>query len=228
MSNPADSSNDASTRERLLAVLRRQDATVDELAAILGITPSAVRQQLAALDRTGTVRRTSQRAGTTKPARRYGLTPETELRLSRAYVPLLTQTLHVLARRLPATEFDGLMREVGRGLLADRPRPHGAPRERARAASALLNELGGDSDVVESPDGLHIRAYGCPLAATTAHHPEACNAVESLLAEFTGLGVTQCCDREKRLRCCFEITPAAAPAPRAPSTTSTPPGSRSA
>jgi predicted ArsR family transcriptional regulator len=50
-----------------------------------------------------------------------------------------------------------------------------------------------------------IRSDGCPLAAATQRYPEACNAVESLLREFTGLPVTKCCDREERLRCCFEI-----------------------
>jgi hypothetical protein len=29
--------------------------------------------------------------------------------------------------------------------------------------------------------------------------------MESLLGEFTGLAVAKCCDREERLRCCFEI-----------------------
>jgi hypothetical protein len=53
-----------------------------------------------------------------------------------------------------------------------------------------------------------IRSDGCPLAAATRNHPEACNAVESLLSEFTGVEVTKCCDREERLRCCFDIGPA--------------------
>ena len=30
--------------------------------------------------------------------------------------------------------------------------------------------------------------------------------MESLLGEFTGLRVIKCCDREERLRCCFELT----------------------
>jgi predicted ArsR family transcriptional regulator len=50
-----------------------------------------------------------------------------------------------------------------------------------------------------------VRAHGCPLAAATSRYPEACNAVESLLSEFVGAPVAKCCDREPRLRCCFEI-----------------------
>jgi hypothetical protein len=55
-----------------------------------------------------------------------------------------------------------------------------------------------------------IRSDGCPLAAATKRHPEACSAMESLLSEFTGLEVAKCCDREERPRCCFEV--GAAPA----------------
>jgi predicted ArsR family transcriptional regulator len=68
-----------------------------------------------------------------------------------------------------------------------------------------MNELGGLTEV-EEEDGLYvIKSHGCPLAAATAEHPEACNALESLLSEFVGSRVTKCCDRYDRERCCFEI-----------------------
>ena len=121
------------------------------------------------------------------------------------YVPVLTQLLHVLSGRLTPTQFDQVMREVGRGIMAERPRPSGDIRRRAEGAIGLLNELGGLARL-ESNDGvLLIRSDGCPLSAATQRHPEACNALESLLSEFTGVPVTACCDREERLRCCFEI-----------------------
>ena len=62
------------------------------------------------------------RRGRTKPAHVYELTGEAEQRMSHAYVPVLTQLLHVLSARLPAAEFDAIMRDVGRELLAERPR----------------------------------------------------------------------------------------------------------
>jgi predicted ArsR family transcriptional regulator len=161
------------------------------------------------MQRDGVVHISGTRRGSTKPSRLYALTPSAEVKLSRAYVPLLTQILHVLSGRMSAREFDAFMREVGRGLLAGRPRPHGPPNARAHAASALLNELGGASEVVDADGALWIRAHSCPLAVTTARHPEACHAVESLLGEFTGLDVANCCDREPRSRCCFEIVPSA-------------------
>jgi predicted ArsR family transcriptional regulator len=200
-----------STQARLIDVLRGRESTVDELAAALGVTRGAVRLHLANLERDALVHVVGTRPGATKPSRLYAVTAGLEQQLSRAYVPLLTAMLHVLSERMAARKFDEFMRTVGRQLLTGRPRPHGSALARAEAASALLNELGGTSTVIEDDDALWIRAASCPLAATTARHPEACSAVESLLSEFTGLGVTSCCAGEERLRCCFQVSMSKAP-----------------
>jgi predicted ArsR family transcriptional regulator len=102
------------------------------------------------------------------------------------------------------------MRRVGRAIVADRPPLTGSVARRARGASELLNEIGGHTGVQKEGTTYIIRSHGCPLSAVTHEHPEACNAVESLLGEFTKLDVTKCCDREERLRCCFELRPSAA------------------
>ena len=190
---------------QIMGLLRRGPMTVEELAQELGLSGNAVRQQLAILERDGMVGQGESRRGVSKPARTYGLTADAELLFSRAYAPVLTQLLHVLDERLDPTEFDKLMRDVGRRLMADRPRPTGDLRQRAEAASALLNELGGQARVEAHNGGFVIRGYGCPLSAATQRHPEACNAVESLLTEFAGIPVAKCCDVEDRLRCCFEV-----------------------
>ncbi len=194
-----------STAGQIMGLLRRGRMTVDEMAGALGLSGNAVRPHLAILERDGLVQQSESRRGTSKPARTYVLTAEAELLFSRAYAPVLTQLLHVLDERLDPGEFDGIMRDVGRQLMADRPRPGGDLRQRAEAASALLNDLGGLARVEEHDGGFLIRGYGCPLSAATQRHPEACNAVESLLSEFAGIPVAKCCDAEDRLRCCFEI-----------------------
>jgi predicted ArsR family transcriptional regulator len=179
--------------------------TVDELAAALDLTRTAVRAQVATLQRDELVEQRGTRRGTSKPAYVYAITMQAELLFSRAYVPMLTQLLHVLARRMSPAEFDAVMREVGRDVMSGRPVPRGSLGDRVASASLLLNELGGLTEV-EHEDGLYvIRSHGCPLAAATAEHPEACNALESLLSEFVGATVTKCCDRYERERCCFEV-----------------------
>jgi predicted ArsR family transcriptional regulator len=179
--------------------------TIDELAAAIGVTRTAIRAHLATLQQDGAVEPRGTQKGVSKPARTYGVTTEAELLLSKAYIPILTQLLHVLAGRMPGQEFDAILREVGRRLMAGRIMRQGTLRERAMAASVFLNELGGTTEVAEEEGHYVIRGHGCPIAAATAEHPEACNALESLLSEFVGKPVSKCCERYNRQRCCFVI-----------------------
>jgi predicted ArsR family transcriptional regulator len=193
------------TAGRIVELLRHGPMTVDELAAALDLTRTAVRAQLATLQHEELIEQRGTRRGTSKPARLYGVTTQAELLFSRAYIPILTQLLHVLARRMSPAEFDSVMREVGRAVMGGRAVPRGPLQDRVASASSLLNDLGGLTEV-EEEDGLYlILSHGCPLAAATADHPEACNALESLLSEFVGTRVTRCCDRYRRERCCFEV-----------------------
>jgi predicted ArsR family transcriptional regulator len=201
------------TSGQLLELLRRTPMTVEELAAALGVTRTAVRAQLATLERDALVEQRGSRRGASKPSRLYGVTSQAELLFSRAYVPILTRLLQVLARSQAAPEFDATMREVGRELMEGHRVAAGTLRERVAGASALLNELGGLTEVEEENGSYLIRSHGCPLAAATATHPEVCNALESMLSVFVGSEVNKCCDRYDRVRCCFEIpvTPASQP-----------------
>jgi DeoR family suf operon transcriptional repressor len=193
------------TSGRILELLRRRPMTVDELAGALDVTRTAVRAQLASLLRDELVEQRASRRGPSKPSHVYGVTAHAELLFSRAYVPILTQLLHTLALKETPAAFDSIMREVGRRVLAGRSLPHGQLEERVAGASALLNQLGGLTEVTPQNGGYLIQSHGCPLAAATVDHPEVCNAVEALLSEFVGATVTKCCDRFNRERCCFEV-----------------------
>jgi predicted ArsR family transcriptional regulator len=193
------------TSGQLLELLRRTPMTVEELAVALGVTSTAVRAQLATLERDDLVEQRGSRRGASKPSRLYGVTSQAELLFSRAYVPILTRLLQVLARNRGSGEFDATMREVGRELMQGHRLAGGALRDRVAGASALLNELGGLTDVEEENGSYFILSHGCPLAAATANHPEVCNALESMLSVFVGSQVKKCCDRYDRVRCCFEI-----------------------
>jgi predicted ArsR family transcriptional regulator len=194
------------TSGKILELLRQGQRTVDELATFIGVTRTAVRAHLAVLERDGLVERRGSRRGASKPSRVYGITSQAELLFSRAYVPILTQLLHELAQRMPPGEFDSVMRQVGRRLMEGRALPRGGLGDRVAGASALLNDLGGLTEVQEEDGGYLIQSHGCPLAAATADHPEVCNVLESLLSEFVGSRVMKCCDRYDRVRCCFEVS----------------------
>ena len=197
------------TAGKIVALLRRGPMTIDELAEALGLTRTAVRAQLTTMLAEGMVESRGARPSGSKPARLYGMTADAELQISRAYIPVLTHLLQALTRRLSPGEFAGLLREVGRSL-GTGPLPRGDLRDRVMAASKVLVDLGGLTEVIEEGDRFVIRGHGCPLAAATGTYPEACNIVQSLLTEIIGVPVSQCCDRYERKRCCFEVSAGAA------------------
>ncbi len=205
------------TRGRIVALLRRAPCTVEELAASLDLTDNAVRAQLAAMERDGLVRQHGARKGTRKPALEYELDPEAETALSRAYVPLVEALVEVLAGWLSRQDLEELLQEAGRRAAQPLPRPAGTAEERVRAASRVLDELGGLTEVEAAGEGWTIRSAGCPLAELVAKRPETCRALEALVAELTRLPVREVCDRADRPRCRFEIgaaPPATPPARR--------------
>lgn len=201
------------TRGRIVALLRRGQQTVEELAAALGVTNNAVRAQLTALERDGLVSAVGvRRAGSVgKPAAVYGLAPATDTLFSAAYAPVLTALLHELGDRMPPDELDAVLRGVGRRLAPGVTRT-ASYEERVHAAAALLGDLGGDADLLRAEAGYDIHAHGCPLARAVTARPETCRAVEQLLSEMTGTPVHEHCDRDDAPRCRFAIS---APEPSA-------------
>ena len=196
------------SRGRIVTLLRTGGLTADDIATSLELTRSAVRVQISAMERDGVVRKVGKRPGTTRPSHVYELTPEVELLLSKAYIPLLTHLVDVFAEALPAQQVEALLRSTGKGLahdLAGGKRVSGSLKSRVSAASELMNEHLGASTRVEGTGGIVIRGAGCPLAALTGKHRGVCLAMESLVSEIVGAPARECCHREERPRCCFEI-----------------------
>ncbi len=117
------------SRNRLVVHLRRGLRTVGELARAVGLTPNAVRQHLAVLERDGiVVRRPSQRATGAlprgKPATRYEIAPDAVVSFSRAYAPVLTALLTALPSHLAEPELGRLFATPAN----DSPQTHRRPR----------------------------------------------------------------------------------------------------
>jgi predicted ArsR family transcriptional regulator len=104
----------ASTRGRIVTLLRRASRTVDELARALDLTDNAVRAHLATLERDGFVQQQGARRGSGKPAYVYNLSPEAEQLFPKAYGPVLHELLGVLSEEMTPEEVEALMRTTGR------------------------------------------------------------------------------------------------------------------
>jgi predicted ArsR family transcriptional regulator len=200
------------TRGKVVTLLRRSGRTVEGLARELDLTDNGVRAHLATLERDGIVRqRGSVRRGSGggKPAYVYELTTEAEELFPKAYEPVLSQLLDVLAGQLGAQESEALLRSVGRRIAEGQSVPADGVRGRLEAAADVLNELGGLAELEEERNGSFvIRGYSCPLAGVAPDHPEVCRMAETLLTELAGVPVYEHCDRGERPRCCFEVAPA--------------------
>ena len=197
-----------STRGRIVELLESGSSTADELASRLGVSRSAIRVQLTAMERDGVVVRTGTRAGTTRPSVVFELTPGSRELLSKAYLPLLAELVRELETSLTLEQFHSLLRRVGkrlaRGLVGGK-RTARDLRSRVVNASELMNAQLGARTHVES-NGVHaIVGSVCPLAALTSAHPAVCLGVRTWLAEVIGAPVQECCDRTAQPRCRFEI-----------------------
>jgi predicted ArsR family transcriptional regulator len=197
-----------SKRGQLVALLRRSEHTVEELARALDLTDNGVRAHLAILERDGLVRqRGSVRrvSGGGKPAFVYELTSEAENLFPKGYEPVLRRLLDVLTERLGPDESEALLRTVGSRMAQGQAAVANGTRARFEAAVEVLNELGGLAELEEHDGGVVIRGYSCPLAAVTPDHPEMCRMAKTLLTELVGVPVHEHCERGERPRCCFKI-----------------------
>jgi predicted ArsR family transcriptional regulator len=201
-----------STRGKILELLRPKDQTVNELAAALGLTDNAVRAHLLSLERDGLIRQSGTQPGFRKPHVTYGLTPDAEQIFPKAYGVLLDLILIVISRQLSPREFSAAMRDVGKRV-ADRHllEVQGKSRnQRIEMALQILKDLGGAA-TFEKSDGKHfICGNGCPLAAATSRHPEACLIAESLLSQVIGVPVKEHCLHGNTPSCRFEVRRAGA------------------
>ena len=195
-----------STRGRILALLRRNGHTVNELATVLGISDNAVRTHLSGLERDGLVQPTDvMRSTGGKPAQVYELSDRGIELFPRAYSVFLAELVGVLADRQAAVQAKKLLREVGTRAAAKSAARGGDLRSRVGAAADALRALGGDVEVEEVAGGFRLKGHGCPLRAVVAEQPEACVMAEAFVAAMTGASVTERCEKGERPRCAFEV-----------------------
>jgi predicted ArsR family transcriptional regulator len=202
-------------RGRIIALLRRGERTVEELARALDLTDNAVRAHLTTLERDGVVHqpRVRHTGGAGKPAALFAIAPAAEPLFSTAHAPVLRALLGALEKRMSAAELDALFRDVGRRLAASgdagKRRPNRPLDARVNDAARLLTALGAEIDVERTSDAYILRGHACPLSDAVRAQPRVCHAVTQLVGETAGVSVKECCERSAEpggpVRCCFEV-----------------------
>ena len=196
-----------STRGKILELVRTEERTVNDLADALRLTDNAVRAHLASLERDRLITQSGMKPGLRKPHVTYTLGPEAEHLFPKAYGRLVSLLMSIFSRQIKPRNLRAGMRAAGQAVANEHlPELRGKTRqERIDAALGILKELGGAATFREE-DGKHfINGNGCPIAAATANHPEACLLAESLLTELIGSPVKQHCVRSPTPACRFEV-----------------------
>jgi predicted ArsR family transcriptional regulator len=195
----------ATTRGRILTLLRKDRQTVDDLSMALGLSDNAVRNHLNTLERDELVTHEALRRGLGKPAWVYRLTPDSERVFPKPYATVLNTLLTVMAERLPAKELHAALAEVGQRIARTSPPLSGSIEERLPATIELINGIGGMAELESEGSCSVIQGYDCPLSQAVHNHPDACKVVKSFLETVLEQPVIERCDREAAPRCRFAV-----------------------
>lgn len=191
---------------REVLVRRHSGATADELAAALGVTRTAVSQQLTALERDGLLCRGDKRDTGGRPSRTYVLTEAGRESFPRQY-GLLAASLIRHAGEVFGD--DGLELLLGR--MADELASEAGPRLADKQGMArklevvkILNEFGYEAVVTGTGA---IEAVNCVFGSVAKENRAACSFDVRLLGKLLGEDVSHGdCLADGHACCRFETT----------------------
>ena len=165
-------------RAVLTAIKRRGEATIHELAGELGITATAVRQQLNRLAEDGLVAHRPDPDGRGRPVHRYRLTPAGESLFPKRYGDLTTELLGYLGGPGGPAVDDLFEQRRRRRLAGAAPRLEGRTLDEQVAELArILDEDGYLADVEPLADGgWRIVEHNCAILTVATGFRQACSS----------------------------------------------------
>ena len=194
---------------QVLSILQRQGSvSIKELEVGLGVTATAVRQQISGLLADGYIQQELERAGRGRPKHVYSLTPR-----GRSFFPHhYDEFTNSLLREILVSEGPGKVQELlGRmgqrmaaqyeGQLAGLSSP-----ERATKLTELLNAKGIMAELTFEPDGIVFHEYTCPYYELARENRAICDMEEDMIAYAVKQPVELVsCTLDGHLGCQFKI-----------------------
>jgi predicted ArsR family transcriptional regulator len=176
------------TRQKVVELLARGDAGTDALARDLGITVTAVRQHLVALERDGLVERGGSVPSGGRPQHMYRLTAAAKETFPRQYSWFSGVLLDAMKKELGSGKMKKTLRILGQD--AGGGQADGSMKERTAALVGTMQKLGYDARVVD--DG--VAARNCVFHKLAVEHPEVCSFDLGLIETVAGADVehTEC------------------------------------
>jgi DeoR family suf operon transcriptional repressor len=166
----------ATRREVLDLLKKRGEQGADQLASSMGLTISAVRQQLASLQKEGLVGFREARSGPGRPRHLYHLTPAAEGLYPRAYAELTNELLDYVGDAQPEL-VDAIFRRR-RQRRIDNAETRLAGKDFAGKVQELATILDADgylAEAVAEPDGSFlIVEHNCAILGIALRYGQAC------------------------------------------------------
>lgn len=174
-------------RQAVLTLLleRKEGLTIDQLAAGLGITRTAAREHISALERDRLVAPGSFALSTGgRPGRRYALTARGLALFPKHYDLMARMLLDALTARLGAAEAERELRALGSKLAGEmKPRvADGSLEARAASIAAIMRELGYASSARAGEPT--IEALNCIYHELARANPAVCTLDLTLIGEL--------------------------------------------
>jgi len=172
-------------RPRILDLLKRGGpSNVPALARVLGINPTAVRQQIAVLQREGLVQAQTERRGVGRPTFVYSLTEKAEKLFPQAYAPMALAFLRLLRRTQGESAVDRFFSLRARDLAsAYRRRLQGLSAPQKLQELARIRE---EEGYMASSGAESLTEHHCPISAIAAEFPQACRVEHRLFEQVLG------------------------------------------
>jgi iron-sulfur cluster biosynthesis transcriptional regulator SufR len=214
----ADAGQVSGAKRRLLERLKRvESATATELAADFGLTPTAVRQHLEELTRTGLVEATTaEPGGRGRPAQLWNLTPLAASLFPDRHADLTVSLLESIRETLGEEGIDAVVAARTRAQMAAYravlPDPEGTPvAERVQALAHVRTVEGYMAEAAPSGgDGSYLLVeHHCPICEAAESCQSLCRGELALFRTVLGDDVTV--ERTHHLlsgdlRCAYRIT----------------------
>ena len=186
MSDTATLDTLPTTRRALLETLKREgEARADELAQKLGITVSAVRQHLAALQADGLVLHREVRAGPGRPHHDYRLSERGDELFPRRYASIVTDLLVEAEAEDPALVERMFERRRLRRVERAKVRLAGKTlAERVAELTRVLDEDGYLAEFAPQDDGsFRVVEHNCAILAVATRYGAACGTELEFIRE---------------------------------------------
>lgn len=177
------------TRGKIVAELReRGTACAAELAALFGLSPNAVRQQLVVLERDGLVEERAVRRGPTKPTLEFSLTAKADSLFPQQYDKMLAAVLREVKEQFgpPAVAkiFDRIAR---RSIERTKPKINATdPEGKVAQLTQVLRDRGVVAEYSLVDGGFLLQEHTCPYSGVVKDYPEVCSVIHQVIDETIG------------------------------------------